>query len=810
MVNRAYQGNGKYIFVSYSHKDEKKVYKFIEVLQQKYNVWYDEGIKVGKDWDKEIAEKLINCSIFIFCITKNSLESSNCMDEINHAKNKGKTFINILMDDIELPDSFIFRFSRYQMLNLFEYEDYGDALTVLEKNTDEMAETIKGDDAVNVVLTKPKKKKKVPLILFFSILIIAAVTVFAVIFLNRYLPRKPELVSFTDGVIDNDNILYVVDEDVLFKSIEDNVKVNGNSSWKLFYDSGESIEIKSKVAQQLSGTLNVGDNIFYLFIYNGKDKKMYTLNVHRSHLVNLNYYNGDNLLKTEQIKSGFEYQLEYKIEEEGKLFNYWILNDTPVTSIRILYNSNVYAYFSDEAYSVSYSSTTNNRCAAGKIDMNGDTIEAITNEGYSFVGWYLNDELISTEAKITFQSNLSARWTYYTLTIIEYGHNVIDETSSRYSSGKTIILKSTDYTDKSFIGWYINDELLSNDSLYEYVMPSKDVTITCKYNVYSYNVSVNNHTSLSVTGAGIHLSGESITLETDNTSTKYVVWKQNNVCVGVGNNYEFKMPGQDIILDVYIEDIAQEVDGGILFGRYPQSRVTSSQILNDLNSKYNYGDHYYLWTTYGNFKYAIVDDNNDGILDYFGYYEKTTTWYNYEPVKWATYELDNGTKYILSDLILDESAFLPGTEEYYNYNGNIINEFGLNYKDSTVRSYILSFMYEVLFNDAEKMILNEWLVDNDTKDKLFIPSQDELNERSISGGKEKTDYLVGFSDNNYTEIDGPKAVGGDSLYGSYTTYTWFTRTIIDDRVKVYSSAYNRTNPYPSYYVIGIALACVIS
>lgn len=66
---------------------------------------------------------------------------------------------------------------------------------------------------------------------------------------------------------------------------------------------------------------------------------------------------------------------------------------------------------------------------AGSVDMPpttilGDevTIYATTNEGYTFVGWYNGDTLLTTEEEYTFTLSLNevkytAKWTYYTLTI---------------------------------------------------------------------------------------------------------------------------------------------------------------------------------------------------------------------------------------------------------------------------------------------------------------------------------------------------------------------------------------------------------
>ena len=119
---KAYSGDGNYIFVSYSHKDINLVRPFIKALQKRFNVWFDEGIHYGHEWEEEIINKLEGCSIFIFIVSKNSLESENCKDELFQARELRKDFINLILEeDIELPNWFKLRYSRFQMCNSFSF-----------------------------------------------------------------------------------------------------------------------------------------------------------------------------------------------------------------------------------------------------------------------------------------------------------------------------------------------------------------------------------------------------------------------------------------------------------------------------------------------------------------------------------------------------------------------------------------------------------------------------------------------------------------------------------------------------------------
>ncbi len=59
----AYRGDEPYVFVCYAHDDEDIVYPEIESLhKQGVNLWYDEGVSVGKIWRAEIAEAIQDAS----------------------------------------------------------------------------------------------------------------------------------------------------------------------------------------------------------------------------------------------------------------------------------------------------------------------------------------------------------------------------------------------------------------------------------------------------------------------------------------------------------------------------------------------------------------------------------------------------------------------------------------------------------------------------------------------------------------------------------------------------------------------------
>ncbi len=98
---RAYDGDGKYIFISYSHADSPRVYPIVEQLYLGgYNVWYDQGIENNSDLGATISDRILNCERFVLFVSGKSLRSKYVMNnEFNYAKNLGKEMIFVALDD---------------------------------------------------------------------------------------------------------------------------------------------------------------------------------------------------------------------------------------------------------------------------------------------------------------------------------------------------------------------------------------------------------------------------------------------------------------------------------------------------------------------------------------------------------------------------------------------------------------------------------------------------------------------------------------------------------------------------------------
>ena len=120
---KLYEGKEPYIFISYSHKDETCVWKIIETMNESgFRIWYDDGVHPGTEWDKIIADHIINASYFISFISENYLRSDNCKDELNFARDKHIKRLLCYLEKVELPTEMEMRLGRLQNIGWYQFD----------------------------------------------------------------------------------------------------------------------------------------------------------------------------------------------------------------------------------------------------------------------------------------------------------------------------------------------------------------------------------------------------------------------------------------------------------------------------------------------------------------------------------------------------------------------------------------------------------------------------------------------------------------------------------------------------------------
>lgn len=121
---KPYEGQEAYLFVSYSHRDKKRVLPMIEQLARDgYRVWYDEGIDPGTEWPEVIAHHLNRCAVCIAFLTENALSSYNCRREINFAFSKKKALLPVMLEPAQLSLGMEMQLSAVQVIFKYALRD---------------------------------------------------------------------------------------------------------------------------------------------------------------------------------------------------------------------------------------------------------------------------------------------------------------------------------------------------------------------------------------------------------------------------------------------------------------------------------------------------------------------------------------------------------------------------------------------------------------------------------------------------------------------------------------------------------------
>lgn len=208
------------------------------------------------------------------------------------------------------------------------------------------------------------------------------------------------------------------------------------------------------------------------------------------------------------------------------------------------------------------------------------------------------------------------------------------------------------------------------------------------------------------------------------------------------------------------EYIRVDVDGNVspsgeyvLFGNYPQTKVTDEEILFVLNEQAGVlptSSNAGVWTSYeyrinGGAKadymwyvdvetedakyrgvyfnryhspYGIAQDANQ---DDVGYQLETAYWFEYEPVKWKIVEKQDGKATLVCDMVIDGREFQDSYEEeeysyntWYTYNHDApYNTWANNYEYSEIRAWLNDTFYETAFSASQQTIVVETTVKND-------------------------------------------------------------------------------------------------
>lgn len=165
---KPYEGDKPYIFVSYAHADNDKVLPILSDMHRRgYNIWYDEGIEVGSEWQECIASHLADAHLVVAFISNAYMRSDNCRREMHYAQSKKIKTINIFVEEtaltpgMELQIGNIFALMKYTYpSDEYFYEKLYGAPLLNSENFADAAPRPVAEPPKPTPAPKPEKKKK--------------------------------------------------------------------------------------------------------------------------------------------------------------------------------------------------------------------------------------------------------------------------------------------------------------------------------------------------------------------------------------------------------------------------------------------------------------------------------------------------------------------------------------------------------------------------------------------------------------------------------------------------------------------------
>ena len=209
------------------------------------------------------------------------------------------------------------------------------------------------------------------------------------------------------------------------------------------------------------------------------------------------------------------------------------------------------------------------------------TVTATAAEGYAFVNWTENGEVVFTEAEYAFTVTgdriLVANFVLKNYDILATANPSEGGTVSgagNYNHFATCTLTATANWGYTFINWTLDGNVVSTEPSYTFTVTSAgEYTANFQLNNYAINASANPSEGGSVSGAGNYNHGAECTLTaTANVGYTFVNWTLDGVEVGIDPTYTFTVYEEatyvaNFSLNLYeITAIANPVEGGTITG----------------------------------------------------------------------------------------------------------------------------------------------------------------------------------------------------------------------------------------------------
>lgn len=296
----------------------------------------------------------------------------------------------------------------------------------------------------------------------------------------------------------NKSVFLFVGSSVKDVDLSQKVSVAWRASWKLCRDADCTEEIESKVASAPSGELVGGNNLFYIAVTSamGGRQTVYTLTVHRSMQISVDYLDGTTVLKTENAYSGEIFFADFSPQLTGYAFDGWESDGETFVSGVLWQNTRLVAVKSAKTY-------------VATVDANGGDVPSQTTclvsygstyslpvlnrEGYTFLGYESNGKATVSADGVPYNEWLfdgdrtfTALWqinSYFVAVLLNDFDAGSFSGAGLYDFGTEVTLTAVPNLGYDWLGWYDGDKKLSEELDYTFTVAAQDKSVTAKFQV---------------------------------------------------------------------------------------------------------------------------------------------------------------------------------------------------------------------------------------------------------------------------------------------------------------------------------------
>lgn len=388
------------------------------------------------------------------------------------------------------------------------------------------------------------KSNKKRIVLVLAILTMAIVLSFVFVACDKTDSQKPSktnsenvdqkvmIKSIQNGKVDGLTLSLEIDNTVEDVDLSGMITTSKDCSWQLYTSkiatSADAIVTKMIVPK-------TGNNTYYIVVTSadGKTSRTYTLNVWKNYYVTLSFYANGSFYTSEQVLTHTAYGNGPSCSVAGYTFNGWGCDGYFVTE-----SKSFNAKLTPLTYTAKFDSNGGSALSDKTATFNKDlSLPTPYKTGYTFLGWYLNDNLYSDSIKYTFTNDVTftARWqpNSYNVKIVSNDEtcgmvNSFDGEKQFKSSVNLIATTNTDIVNSKctsvFVGWFGNGVFLSNNLTYTATTPSNDIVYTAKW--AKLTISSNNSQAGDISGLkAINKVGDSLTITASiNLGYEFLGW----------------------------------------------------------------------------------------------------------------------------------------------------------------------------------------------------------------------------------------------------------------------------------------------